>query len=77
MDYTVNADKLKFEVGQTQSCTNVSIVKDDDIEPAEIFTVNLLETPDLDPRITLDPDTARVEIVDRDGMLDVCHLVCC
>ena len=55
----------------------MSIVKDDDIEPAEIFIVNLLETPDLDPRITLDPDTARVEIVDRDGMLDVCHLVCC
>ena len=69
MDYTVNTDKLKFEVGQTQSCTNVSIVKDDVIEPIKRFTVSLLQTPDLDPRITLDPDTAQVEIVDRDGTL--------
>ena len=69
MDYTVNTDKLKFEVGQTQFCTNVSIVKDDVIEPTKRFTVSLLQTPDLDPRITLDPDTAQVEIVDRDGTL--------
>ena len=69
MDYIVDADSVKFEVGQTQSCINVSIVKDDDIEPVERFTVSLLQTPDLDPRITLDPDTAQVEIVDRDGTL--------
>ena len=71
MDFMVDTDRLKFEVGQTISCSNVSIVKDDDIEPSETFTVNLLRLPDLDPRIALNPNTATVEVLDNDGMLEV------
>lgn len=67
-DFILGTDKLKFGVGQHMSCSNVSIVKDDDIEPSETFTVSLLRSPDLDPRIVLNPDIATVEILDNDGI---------
>lgn len=76
MDFILETDRLKFEVGQIKSCGNVSIVKDDYIEPSETFTINLLRLPDLHPKITLNPDIARVEVLDNDGMLNATFPIC-
>ena len=58
---------LMFSSCQTRVCTNLTIVDDNVAELTERFSVKLNRTDGLDPRITLDPVMADVEIMDKDG----------
>ena len=58
---------LMFRSCETRVCTNVTIVDDNVAELTERFSVKLSRTDDLNPRITLDPVVAEVEIIDDDG----------
>ena len=55
-----------FRACETRACTNVAIVDDNVAELTERFSVKLIRTDGLDPRITLDPVVAEVEIIDDD-----------
>ena len=46
---------------------NVDIVDDEVLEMTEFFYANLTRTLGLDPRISLEPVLAVVEILDNDG----------
>lgn len=46
---------------------NLTIVDDQVLEDIESFNVDLSRTADLDARITLDPITAVVDIIDNDS----------
>ena len=58
---------LMFRSCETRVCTNVNIVDDNVEELTERFSVKLSRTVDLNPRITLDPVVAEIEIIDDDG----------
>ena len=58
---------LMFRSCETRVCTNVTIVDDNVAELTERFSVKLNRTDGLDPRITLDPVVADLEIMDDDG----------
>ena len=55
---------LMFRSCETRVCTNVTIVDDNVAELTERFSVKLSRTDGLNPRITLDPVVAEVEIID-------------
>jgi len=67
-DYARGATILMFDTCDTRKCVDIQIVDDNIEEGTEIFTATLERTPGLDPRITLDPDSATVEITNDDGM---------
>ena len=67
MDYGAIDAILEFGVGEIRKCANVSIVDDLVDEEDEIFTYHLRRTPNLDPRIDLEPIDGTVEIIDDDG----------
>ena len=67
MDYEEVDTILIFRSCETRVCTNVTIEDDSVAETAESFSVKLNRTDDLDPRITLDPVVAEIEIIDNDG----------
>ena len=67
MDYGEVEVILLFRSCETRACTNVTIVDDNVAELTERFSVKLNRTDGLDPRITLDPVVADVEIMDKDG----------
>ena len=52
--------ELTFGPGNNQRCVNVTVNDDDIVEATENFSA-ILTT--LDPAVTLDPDTAQVEIL--------------
>ena len=58
---------LMFAACERRRCVNVSIVKDFDGEPEENLFYKLQRTPDLHPRIDLDPVDGEIVIVDDDG----------
>ena len=66
-DYGEVASLIMFGSCETRACQTVTIVNDDIAEGIELFRASLGRTGNLDPRITIDPDTATVEITD-DGM---------
>ena len=55
-----------FAACETRHCVNVAIVEDILVESIETFGVTLERTPDLDSRITLNPVTEEIEIIDND-----------
>ena len=55
---------LSFSACETRQCVDVAIVDDIMNEPEEEFNVTLERTPDLDSRITLDPDNGKIFIQD-------------
>ena len=67
MDYRAIDVILEFGACETRKCVNVSIVDDLVDEEDEIFTYHLRRTPNLDPRINLEPIDGTVEIIDDDG----------
>ena len=70
---------LVFDRCQMKSCVNLTIVNDDVLEMVESFTVSLgnsnpsnsIQTEDrfahLASRISIDPETAEIHIIDSDG----------
>ena len=59
---------LIFKSCETRACTNVNIVDDNIAEPTEWFSVKLGRTDGLNPRITLNPFVAVIEITANNGM---------
>ena len=67
MDYLSLSQVLVFQPCDTRQCVNVSIVDDSVLEETEFFNATLASNAGLDPRITLNPVTAVVNILDNDG----------
>ena len=68
MGYEPRSTLLIFNICDTWQCTNITIKIDAVLENTKSFFVNLLSTPDIDSRITLDPVLAKIEITDNDGL---------
>ena len=66
-DYIEFNVTLMFEPCERRRCVNVTIVDDFIDEPDESFFYKLRRTPDLHPRITLDPVNGTIVIIDDDG----------
>ena len=66
-DYLSLTVILTFPACETRACEEVTIIDDDILETTESFNATLTRTPNLDPRITLDPFNAVVIILDNDG----------
>ena len=62
MDYQLLSTTISFESCETRQCVNFSIVSDLIDEPEESFNYTLERTPDLDPRISLDPVEGEIMI---------------
>ena len=69
MDYVSLSTTLMFAACETQRCVNVTIVENIIVESIETFCITLERTPDLDSRITLNPVTEEIEIIDNDCKL--------
>ena len=71
LDYSLlDPLSLPFEDCQLRSCIDIRILNDYILEDlVELFTVSLETVPDLNHRITLNPQTSRVIIIDDDGNL--------
>ena len=65
VDYVPVSIILQFPSCETRRCVNVSIVSDLIDEPEELFTYTLERTPDLDPRITLQPVEGEIVIEEQ------------
>ena len=68
-DYSAVSTLLMFDSCETEQCTNITIIKDVFKEDNESFSVSLVRTSELDPRITLDPAVGEIEITANDGLL--------
>ena len=67
MDYRGTTILIMFEHCETRKCINVTIVNDDILESIyEHFSASLRRTANLDPRITIDPESTRVAVRDDD-----------
>ena len=64
MDYTAVSALMMFDSCDTRQCMEIAIMNDGILENTESFSVTLVRTPDLDPRITLDPVTGETKITD-------------
>lgn len=64
LDYEGVTVLLNFGSCETRVCISVTIVNDSTAEGIEHFSASLERTANLDPRITIDPDFAKVEITD-------------
>ena len=73
-DYIEFNVTLMFEPCEIRRCVNVTIMDDFIDEPDESFFYKLRRTPDLHPRITLDPVDGEIVIVDDDGQLLWCQI---
>ena len=69
LDYGAVSTLLMFASCETRQCTNIIIINDVFKEDTESFSVSLMRTSELDPRITLDPTVGEIEITDSDGLL--------
>ena len=58
---------LAFPACEMRVCEEVAVVDDSSLEMTEFFNANLTRTINLDPRITLNPVYATVNIFDNDG----------
>ena len=58
---------LRFAACETRHCVNVTILSDFRDEPDENFFYALGRTPDLHPRIELDPVLGEIVVVNDDG----------
>ena len=71
-DYGALTTLLIFDSCETQQCTDIIIindtVNDTRLGNSNSFFVNLQRTPDLDPRIKLDPLVAKIEITNNNGL---------
>ena len=67
LDYEALLTTLPVSACETLVCTNVVIVDNNIAESTENFFVSLLRTSQLDSRITLSPNKAKVEILDDYG----------
>ena len=67
MDYQPLHVTLRFQACDTLGCVVVEIIDDTVKEADEVFTYTLRRTPDLDPRIELNPVDGQVEIGDDDS----------
>ena len=62
------ARRLTFEPGQSKVCIDVNITDDTVVENTETFYVDMMRTPNLNARATIDePRTASIDITDNDG----------
>ena len=66
-DYIEFNVTLMFEPCKIIHCVNVTIMDDFFDEPEESFFYKLRRTPNLHPRITLDPVDGEIVITDDDG----------
>ena len=66
-DYIELNVTLMFAACERRRCVNMTIVNDFNDELDEEFFYKLQRTPDLHPRITLDPVDGTVVIIDDDG----------
>ena len=73
-DYIELNVTLMFEPCKIRHCVNLTIMDDFIDEPEENFFYKLQRTPDLHPRITLDPVDGEIVIVDDDGQLLWCQI---
>ena len=73
-DYIEFNVTLMFEPCEIRRCVNVTIMDDFIDEPDESFFYKLQRTPDLHPRITLNPVDGEIVIVDDDGQLLWCQI---
>ncbi len=64
-DYESVMAQLLFGPGQVKQCVNITLLEDDILDGPEDFQANLSTSVD---RVTLDPEMARVNIEDADGM---------
>ena len=60
---------LPFDTCVVRSCLEIEIVGDSISEDDEIFRVTLARTPTLDNRISLDPVSGEVLIIENNGIL--------
>ena len=67
MDYGFLDVPLPFDACDRRSCVNITITDDEVLENLELFSVTLRRNG-LDPRISLDPTVAEIQITDNDGM---------
>ena len=67
-DYGAMFTTLMFDICEPQQCTDITIINDTVPESIESFFINLQRTPDLDPRITLDPMIGEIEITNNNGL---------
>ena len=58
---------LSFGACELRRCFPVAIVDDTRLEEIEHLTLTLLRIPELDQRITLNPEDAQIVIIDEDG----------
>ena len=63
LDYEPISTILLFESCETHACVNISILRDLIQEQNESFTITLERTPELDPRIILDPLETQIVIL--------------
>lgn len=68
MDYVAVSVSAQFSACSPRQCFGVSIVDDSIPEDIEFFLLRLERSLGLDSRISLDPITATVEIIDDDCM---------
>ena len=67
VDYGAVSALLIFNSCESRHCIDILITNDEVLEDTESFSVTLVKTADLDPRITLDPVTGETKITDNDG----------
>ena len=65
-DYVRFTNVVEFEACKRSYCDNVAIVDDLVLEAAESFNVSIVRNG-LDSSISLNPTTAKIEIIDDDG----------
>ena len=74
MDFTGLTDVLMFPACATSECRMIAIVEDDTTENVEMFNVSLSQSiSGLDPRISLEPVDAVVEIIDANSTFIEVH----
>ena len=67
-DFGVVSTQLMFDSCKTKLCTDITISNSTGLDYIESFFINLQRTPDLDPRITLNPVVGEIEITNNDGL---------
>ena len=66
LDYVPVEHNMRFEPCTKQSCVEISILDDDQVEIDEVFNIILERTPELDKKIKLDPVDGQIQIMEND-----------
>lgn len=64
MDYEEITTLLMFGACETIKCISVAILYDNIPDDCEIFSASLERIPNLNPKITIDPDETAVKITE-------------